>query len=70
MILVNVRNISTTAHHTSTQKEIYDTYRHTYKQFLELSSIKNDLNRSSYTNHLQSFLVTMLSSLVHDMEFL
>ena len=60
MILVNVRNISTTAHDNSTQKEIYDTYRHTYKQFLELSSINNALNRSSYTNHLQSFLVTML----------
>ena len=55
MILVHVRNTFTTAHYNSTQKDIYDTYRHSYKQFLELSSIKNDLNRSSYTNHLQSF---------------
>ena len=70
MILVNVRHISTTAYDNSTQKEIYDTYRHIYTQFLELSSIKNDFKRSSYTNHLQSFLVTMLCSLVHYMQLL
>ena len=55
MILVHVRNIFTTAHYNSTQKDICDIYRHTYKQFLEQISIKNDLNRSSYTNQLQSF---------------
>ena len=41
--------------YNSTQTEIYNMYRNSYTQFLELSRIRNDLQRSSYTDQLQSF---------------
>ena len=47
-----MRNIFTTAHYNSTLTEIDNTYRNSYTQFLELSSIRNDLQTSSYRNHL------------------
>ena len=41
--------------YNSTQTEIYNMYRNSYIQFLKRYSIRNDLQRSSYTDHLQFF---------------
>ena len=41
--------------YNSIQIENYNTYRNSYIQFLQPSSIRNDLQRPSYTDHLQSF---------------